>query len=358
MLGVSQFPADRTAKGIAGRNVEEMATQLAARGHDVFVYVSARSTPRDTGRFKGVHLIRMPCLGIFTSLHALFAEADILHYHDGPSSVWAFLPRLFKQDARIIATMHVAQTDRVARSWFFRAYQILSEWAQVHFPHVTIVGSPHLQSYCRALYGTDPVCLPDGMTAASLPATNPEALPGLTSGGYLLCAGAWSQHSGFDQVIEAYAKVKTSLPLVIAGDSGRVPEFQEKLQKLADKDARVRLIANPEDGTIRALIQHCYAYVSPSSVPGLSVRTLQALVEGKVVLHPDVDAHLAHTLGHAITYAPGNQTALQDAIRFTLRDPELMERRGDRAGDAAGQRYGWPATINHLERLYQTITEV
>lgn len=358
MLGVSQFPADRTANGVAEWNVEETATQLAARGHDVFVYVLSRSTPRDAGRFKGVRMIRLPVMGLFASLHALFQRPDVLHYHDGASSVWAFLPRLFSNGTRVVASIHVLPAAQKPRSWFLRARQVMGEWAQMHFPHVTLVGSPHLQSYCRALYGMDPVCLPEAMSASDTQMRGAEAPPGLPSGGYFLCAGPWSQNSGFDRVIEAYAQVKTAMPLVIAGRAGASQAFEEKLQKLANKDARVLLMADPGEGAMRALVQHCYAYVSPASVPGMSVRTLQAMFAGKVVLHPDRDGHNAHTLGRAITYASENAKALPEAIRFVLRDPELMERRGNHARNAAQQQYGWPATINRLEHLYQMTTDV
>ena len=72
-------------------HVEELATRLAARGHDVTVYVRDWYTPSEQMEYKGVRLGHTPTVktkhldafvhSLTSSVHSVAHSYDIVHYH-------------------------------------------------------------------------------------------------------------------------------------------------------------------------------------------------------------------------------------------------------------------------------------
>ncbi|MFA5047783.1 MAG: glycosyltransferase [Patescibacteria group bacterium] len=161
-----------TKQGGIEKHVEELSTRLAQAGFDVTVY----SRPHYTGQkqkvyfYKKVQIINLPSLvtkhldaishTFLASLHALFQNYNVIHYHGVGPSLMSFIPRIFNPRAKVIVTFHCI--DRQHQKWgiFAKTMLGLGEWTACHFPHETIVVSQTLQNIAATALIARPLTCP------------------------------------------------------------------------------------------------------------------------------------------------------------------------------------------------------
>ncbi|MDO8584140.1 MAG: glycosyltransferase family 4 protein [bacterium] len=365
-LGTKGFPADAVVGGGGvERHVEELATRLAGRGHTVFVYVRAWAGDPKLKTWKGVHIIRLPSRhtknldtithSFLATMHVLFQHADIIHYHGiGPGTL-AWIPRLFKWRAKVVTTFH--SKDRMDPKWsaLARMYLWFAEWAALYFPHRTIVVSHILKVFCERVYGRPVACIPNGAEIPGHHGTDELKALGLESGNYLLGVGRLVTNKAYDVLLEAYAKVPSKMPLVIAGDAEYATRHIKKLQALAAKDKRIRLIGYQTGEPLAQLLAHCYAFVQPSRSEGLSMVTLEAMANAKTVILSDIKENLELLDHSGIVFPVDNRRVLRDILTWILRDPTMIRVRGERAREFVKKHYSWPSIVERVERVYHSL---
>ncbi|MEZ4653580.1 MAG: glycosyltransferase [Candidatus Eisenbacteria bacterium] len=145
MVGQKGIPA--TYGGIE-RHVEEIATRLVERGHEVHVYSRYHYT-HHTGSCGAWRLHRFPSINtkhldaishcFFCTAHAVAQGYDLVHYHALGPSVFSNLPRI--RGAKSVVTVHGLDWERGKwrkfATWFLR---LCGRPAITGFPHRTIIG--------------------------------------------------------------------------------------------------------------------------------------------------------------------------------------------------------------------------
>ena len=349
-------------------HVEQIATRLAAKGHRVSVYIRTYvDLPANQKVYKGVHLIRMPSIRtknldtithvICSTFHALFQPADVIHYHGVGPSTMAWLPRLFKWRTKVVCTFH-------SRDWFDTKWSKPAKWylkfgelSALYFPHRTVVISHVLQVFCKKAFGRDTSYIPNGAEEPGPQGTDEIRKLGLEPGKYLLGVGRLVPGKAYDVVIEAYRHVVSEYPLVIAGSSFHSDEHILKLQALAARDPRVRLIGFQTGVALRQLYAHCYAFVHPSRAEGLSTSIIEAMAAGKVVVMSDIKENLELVDHSGLAFKTDDKKALQETIELVLSDPEIVRERGQRARQVVHKEYSWERVVDRLEQLYKDLTQ-
>ncbi len=365
-IGAKGFPAD-TVIGGGGveRHVEEVATRLAGRGHVVSVYVRAHTADKKLKIWKGVRIIRIPSWhtknfdtitsAFFATFDVLFRRADIIHYHGIGPGVLSIIPRLFKWRSKVVVTFHSKDRMDPKWSWFAKAYLLFAEWAAVFFPHETIVVSHILQIFCREVYGRRVTYIPNGADVPKTQRTDRLKEFGLTPGKYLLGVGRLVPNKAYDILMEAYAKVSSTLPLVIAGDAEYANQYVKKLERLVERDPRIRLIGYQTGETLAQLLAHCYAFVHPSRSEGLSTSILEAMANAKTVILTDIKENMELIDHSGIAFPVDNVPVLRDVLEWTLHDPTLVRVRGERAQEVVRRWYSWQAVVDQIERRYHVL---
>src|SRR2546422_7200817 len=99
---------------------EELATRLAARGHQVCVYCRERHT---APQYRGVSLRYLPSIRhkyfdtlahtFASTLHLLFHRTDVALYCNGANAVFTALPRLFG----VPVALNVDGLERKRKKW-------------------------------------------------------------------------------------------------------------------------------------------------------------------------------------------------------------------------------------------------
>lgn len=347
-------------------HVEQIATRLAADGHHVTVYIrDYADLPRTQTVYRGVHLVRRPSLRtknldtithvFFSTWHALFRPADIIHYHGVGPSTLAWVPRLFKRKTKIVCTFH-------SRDWFDTKWSPVAKWylrfgelSALYFPHRTVVISHVLQKFCKNAFGRDTVYIPNGADVPGPQGSDEIEKLGLVPGRYLLGVGRLVPNKAYDVAIEAYRDVKSDLPFVIAGDAFHSDAYLMRLKYLASLDSRIRLVGFQTGDALRQLYAHCYVFIHPSRAEGLSTSIIEAMAAGKLVIMSDIRENLELVDHSGLAFNTDDRDALRDMIRFVLEDPTMVEERGRRARQVVQQEYSWDRVVDRLESLYKDL---
>jgi len=365
MIGAKGIPsASVPGAGGVERHVEQVAMRLAERGHRVSVYVR-KYADYQKHTWNGVRLIRVPSIRtknldtithvLLSTIHVLFQETDIIHFHGVGPSTMAWIPRLLKPSAKIVCTFHSRDWFDSKWSWFAKAYLKFGGWAAVHFSHRTVAISHTLQVFCRKRWKRPTTYIPNG---AELP--GPQGISeleryGLQPGKYLLGVGRLVPNKAYDVAIEAYRQVKSDFPLVIIGEAFHSTEYDQKLRTLAQRDVRVRLIGYQSGTALRQLFAHCYAFIHPSRSEGLSVTIIEAMAAGKVVLMSDIKENLELIDHSGIAFNTDDVDELRRIIELVLSDPAIVEERGKRAREMVRREYSWASVVDRLEKLYKDL---
>lgn len=367
IIGSKGIPsASIQGSGGVERHVEQIATRLVDRGHEVFVYVR-NSSHYAAQEWNGVKFIRVPFLPgkntatithvFLSTLHVLFQRADIIHFHGVGSSTLAWIPRLLKWKSKIVATFHSRDWFDTKWSRFARWYLQFGEWSAVHFPHKTIAVSHVIQVFCRKTYNKQVAYIPNG---ADIPA--PQGIEllsafNLRANEYLLGIGRLVPNKAYDIAIEAFRDVVTDKKLVIVGEAFHSSHYDQKLRLLAEKDPRVILLGYQSGEPLKQVLAHAYAFVHPSRAEGLSVAIIEAMANAKLVIMSDIKENLELVDHSGLAYTTDDVKALTVAMQLVVDDPEMTRQRGLRAREVVRKEYSWDSVILRLEELYKELLD-
>lgn len=357
MIGQKGIPA---LYGGIERHVEEIGRRLAARGHDVSVYCRLHYTPAG-GRYHGVRLVRLPSVNTkhldtathvtLSTLHALFQDYDVVHFHALGPSVLAGIPRLFGSPT--VVTVHGLDWQR--EKWGRLASWVLKrcEGPAVAFPNRTIVVSRTLQTYFADHHHKATVAIPNGTVL-------PEPRPahrilkfGLTSKRYVLFVGRLVPEKGVHFLCEAFSRLDTDLTLALVGGSSGSDDYVEQIRRY--EGPRVKLLDYVYGEALEELWSNAYCVVQPSTLEGLSLSLLEALSYGRCVLISDIPENLEVTEDCAFTFKNRDVDDLARQLGRLLAEPALVRTYEQRAKQHIADHYSWDRVVDATERVYEEL---
>ena len=370
MIGCKGIPAATSQGGGIETHVEELATRLAARGHQVTVYVRPYANPEKRKRWNGVRLITLPSIHrknidaishtLLASIHVLFRRADIVHYHGVGPATLAWIPRIFKPWAKVVVTFH--SRDRYHEKWskFARSYLAFGEWAAVRFPHATIAASHVIQVFCRKMHGGNVLHIPNGVDIPRLhPGDHALVQFGLKPGMYFFTLSRLVPHKAIEDAITAYQAITTEKKLVIIGTATYDDiHYEKRLKAMCAGNPNIVFLGHQTDPALKQLVANGYAMVHPSRSEGLSVAVLEAMSYGKLVIMSDIPENLELIDHSGIAFKVGDVSGLRETLRWADSDPKMTEERGARAREVVKRLYSWESVVDRTEALYRTLRGV
>ncbi len=336
---------------------EEVGSRLAARGHEVVVYCRTHFTPAMES-YRGIRVHRLPSLKtkhLDTLVHTILSTVDavprgfdIIHYHALGPSLFALLPRLFGRAT--VASVHGLDWQRGKWGRVARTALRACEWASARCPTSTIVVSRTLQRHYLEVQGRTTEFVPNAVLPS--PARPPERIlaRGLQKDGYLLFAGRLSPEKGVHTLLEALRPLRGRKKLVIAGGSSFADTYVQSLHAAAWED--VVFLGNVDRQTMEELYSNCYAFVLPSVMEGLSVALLEALAFGACIITTDIPENLEVVGTAALTFPPGDVSALRLALEQILDSRVVVEAYRQRAREHAGVQPDWEEVARLTEAVY------
>lgn len=352
--------------------VDELATRMAARGHQVVAY--NRSGHNVAGSefdgvanghgkrfsYHGVDVVSVPTIegkglaalssSFFATLRAIVTRPDVIHYHaEGPCVMlrlahWAGI--------RTVATIHGLDWRRAKWGKFASTYLKLGERTAATCADEVIVLSRNMQEYFRNTYGRDTRFIPNGITSKEIvPADRINAF-GLGKDGYFLFLGRIVPEKGVHYLIEAFRKVHTDRKLVIAGGSSDSSDYQRHIQAMAESDPRIVLTGFVQGEVLQELFSNAYAYVMPSDLEGMPMSLLEAMAYGNCCLTSDIPECTEVVEDKALTFPHGSVDDLAAMLQKMADDPAIVTRYKREAAGFITGKYSWDRVVDQTLALY------
>lgn len=374
MIGQKGIPA---SSGGIERHVEELSTRLAREGNEVFAYVRNWYTPKSLKEYKGVNLVHLPTLKtkhfdaiihtLFASIHVLFQDADVIHYHAIGPALMSWIPRFFKPKAKVVITFHCR--DYFHKKWgiIARIALKLGEIIACKVPEKTIAVSRAIKQYAYRTYGCMAEYIPNGVPFFEK--EKPEIITekwGLQGKDYILSVSRLVKHKGVHYLIKAYDEIckqtnngeKEKLPkLVIVGDSSFTDDYVEYIKNLSKDNPKIIFTGLATGKTLAELFSNAYLFVQPSEYEGLSIALLEALGYGCAVLASDIPENKEIVEnGIGFTFENTNISDLKTKLLDLLKNTEMVKEKETIGQLHVREHYNWERIVKNTIDLYRKLT--
>jgi glycosyltransferase involved in cell wall biosynthesis len=340
---------------------EEVGQRLAEMGHDVTVYCRSYFTPA-VPTYKGMRVVRLPTFRskhletlihtFLSTVHAMFGQCDIVHYHAQGPALFSFLPRLVGK--KTVVTVQGQDWQRKKWGRFASFALRLGEIASARLPDRTMVVSRTLQQHYQSAHHASTIYVPNGSTIRER--ASPKQLPewGLEPDNYILFLGRLSPEKNCHLLIEAFEKIDTRMKLVLAGGSSHTDVYVDKLRE--HQSERVLFLDWVQGAALDELLTNAALFVLPSDMEGMSLALLDAMAAAVCVLTSDIPENREVIAGTGFTFQPGDVADLERMLRFLLTDGKRRVLAGWHAQARVREHYLWPGIAAEIGRFYIELT--
>lgn len=341
----------------------ELGSRLVQRGHEVTVY-----TMRHYGDVPEHHLgmrivsvpsFAAPCLqklscSATAAINSIWKKKyDIVHFHSFAPGAFAWLPRL--RGAKCVLQLHSLEWKRKRWGAIGPPIVRILEKLALSQSHIFTAVSRTQCAFYRIQRGIDMHYIP---TAADIkPKTEAGEIYhlGLEPNKYILFACRLVPEKGAHYLVSAFRRLNTKMKLVIAGDAQGADEYRKKLYDLAEGDPRILFPGFVEGRLIEELFSHCYVYVQPSEVEGLSLSILEAMSYGNCCLVSDIPENLEAIGDAGFQFINGDVDDLADRLQWLIEHSEKVASVNVGAKERISQHYSWQSISEQIEKLYLSI---
>jgi phosphatidylinositol alpha-mannosyltransferase len=307
-----------------------------------------------TLRYSGsmARLCLSPWLGLRVRRMLQRERFDVLHLHEptNPTVPQAVLHQAARMTpgVAIVGTFHAYREDHRPNGLgptLDAAYRSLCERTAARLDG-RIAVSPLARSYAsRSIPGPYQV-IPNGVDVALFGNSQLEPLPQFRDGLNILFVGRLEPRKGLGCLLEAYARVKTTVPevrLLIVGPHSpdTLQPLQRQLQELATGD--VHFLGYVPEHELARCYRSSHVFCAPSTgFESFGMVLLEAMAAGVPIVASDIEGYrsvLSHQV-EGLLVPPRDPAVLALALKRLLRDPALRAAMGQR-GQATAARYTW-----------------
>ncbi|MDP3495942.1 MAG: glycosyltransferase, partial [Hyphomonadaceae bacterium] len=153
---------------------------------------------------------------------------------------------------------------------------------------------------------------------------------------FLVSAGRLVKRKGFDDLLDAYAGTKTSLPLCILGEGGERDRLAARIEAMG-LESRVRLLGYARNPF--AILGRAEMFVSPSHCEGFPNAIAEAMVLGVPVVSTDCPSGPAELLDEVETVGFDGVHAGKYGILTPVERPDLLARGIEQMADPERRRH-------------------
>jgi glycosyltransferase involved in cell wall biosynthesis len=344
---------------------EQIGYRLAQRGHTVTVYNRTRFARPPSPVYRGMRLVGLPSIPtkhldtishtLLASLHAMLLERyDIAYYVIAGNSPLAWLPRLTGTKT----LLNVDGEDWAREKWgaFARWYQRRSENMACRTPNVVIADAIGIRERYRTVYGKETVFVPYGANVGRDEGTETLKRFGLRPRNYLLFVGRLVPENALELVLQAYASLRTDMPLVVVGDAPYAETYKRRMRELAGPN--VVFTGYAFGASYAQLSSHAYLYIQPSAIDGTRPALLDQLGFGNAVLvrGSKVNREVVGTYGECFD-ADSPESSLHMALGQLLANPARVEALRRNASERISTFYNWEWITDFHEDLFERMLD-
>ena len=338
---------------------EELSTRMAERGHDITVYGRSNNIRYAGREYRGVKLVVLPTIGtkhldtvfhtFLSVFHAIPRRFDAVLICNAANALFAAVPRITGTPV----ALNVDGIERKRKKWGLagRTYYRISEYLATLIPNVIVTDAAVIREYYQQRYGVASTMIAYGAECSRQPTTEVQKRLGVNPREYVLYVSRLEPENNAHVVIEAYAQVRTTLPLLIVGDAPYAQEYIANLK--TTRDARVRFPGALYGQDYRELQSHAYVYVHATEVGGTHPALIEAMGAGNCVLVYDTPENREVVGDCGLFFS--NSKELAKLLQSAIDTPELVESYREKAQARAQALYSWDAIADEYEALFRAL---
>lgn len=367
MIGHKRIPSREGGIEIV---VAELSKRMAALGNEVTAYNRKSrhiagdefATSDKLKEYEGVRLkwvytpesskLNAIVYSVFATLRAIFGKYDVLHFHaEGPSAVVP-LAKLFRK--RCIVTIHGLDWQRAKWGGFATKFLLFGERMAAKYADEIIVLSENVKSYFEKTYKRKTVFIPNGIEAPELRyAEVIKEKYSLNKDGYILFLGRLVPEKGVHYLINAYKKLDTDMPLVIAGGASHTGDYEVGLKELAKDDGRIIFTGFVQGRELEELYSNAYIYCLPSDLEGMPISLLEAMSYSNCCLASDIAECTEVCEDRAVYFKKGSEQSLNERLGELLSDGNKVNYYKSQAQSFICSKYNWDDITKRTLELYK-----
>lgn len=366
-IGQKGIPA---AFGGVDFHVEELSKRLVQRGHEVYVYVRNWHTDRNLREYQGVKLIHTSTIrtkhldalmhSLTSSLHSIFQDYDIIHYHGLGSTIFCWFHRFLR--GKVVVTLHGLDWQRGKWGSFAKVFLKFTERTATYIPDKTIVVSKSQKEYFESKYKREFIYIPNGVNIPKrrLLSGIIKEKYGLIGEDYLLWMGRLTPEKRVDWLIKAFREIKGKVPnlkLVIAGGSSATDEYVKGLKKFAGDDERIIFTGYVAGQEKEELFSNSLLFVLPSYLEGLPIALLEAMSCRIPSLVSDISPH-REVISEGVDgffFQSDDFSDLVEKLEILLKNSDKLSNIGKNARRKVEKEYNWDEVVRKTEGIYKEL---
>jgi alpha-1,3-rhamnosyl/mannosyltransferase len=170
--------------------------------------------------------------------------------------------------------------------------------------------------------------------------------------GFILSVGEFNPRKNYDRLVAAYAGLRTEVPLVLAGPTGRARALAEQRATELGIRHRLRFLGYLDDDSLLALYNVAGCFIFPTIYEGFGLPVLEAMACATPVLCARTSS-LPEVAGEAaLMFEPTSEEAIAQAMRRFLDEPELGARLA-KAGPPQAALFTWQKTAELTAKVLE-----
>lgn len=287
---------------------------------------------------------------------------DVVHLHEPttPTLPWVVLrqTRKLSPQTALVGTFHAYRESAsfpytYARPIFCRVVNHLDG---------RIAVSPAARDYIHAYFPGTYRVIPNGVDVAVFGNSSLPPLPQFSDGLNILFVGRLEPRKGFHYLVQAFARVKTTLPqarLLVVGPytAEDLTPFERELRRL-HLDG-VHFVGYVSDQELARYYQSSQVFCAPSTgFESFGMVLLEAMAAGTPIVASDIEGYRAVVSHQAegLLVPPKDTMALADALIHLLQRPDLRRIMGQ-CGQVTASGYTWDQVADRVLDYYYDVLE-
>jgi glycosyltransferase involved in cell wall biosynthesis len=360
-IGQKGIPA---VGGGVERYVEDVATRLAALGHEVIVYTRPNYTPFLLTEYKGVNLVSLSSIPtkhldaishtFLATIKAIFSGVDIIHYQSIGPALLSWLPKLLRPKIKVISTLQSRDYEHLKWGGIAQFMLKMGEWCMCRFSDKLIVVTKSMEQYVKEKYNIETSVISNGANLYEEVTTDHNIKSwGLEKNGFIVSISRLIRHKGIDTLISAYNCMNTDKKLVIVGSGAYTDDFVKELHTLAQNNPNIIFTGSQTGEALAELYSQAALFVQPSESEGLSLALLEAMSRRVPVLVSNIPEN-AEAVRKTGGYVFENKSAsdLKEKIEWILAHPEEARTKAQCARHIVEEHYNWDTIVAMIEKMY------
>jgi glycosyltransferase involved in cell wall biosynthesis len=365
ILGTRGIPASYSGFETA---VEQLASRLTDRGHEVVVYCRPHVVDPRLKTYKGAELVHLRTVQnkyldtfVHTALSAVHVarvtKPDVALFFIAGNSPLCLITRW----ASIPAVINVDGLDSDRGKWpaFAKLYLRFAERTAPRWADRAITDSHAVADIYARRYGKRIGVVPYGVRDPGYEGVETLERLGLEPRRYILFVGRLEPENNPHLLVEAFSRISRDaahgMKLAVVGGAPYADEYIRSVWRTADP--RVVFPGYVFGRGYWELQHNAYLFCAPTEVGGTHPVILEAMAAGNCVLVNDHRPN-AETVGDAGIYFSGRGGVGDLAVQLErlLAEPTLVEEYRSRALRRA-QQYSWEAVTDQYEQLLTAVCD-